>query len=215
MNAQKIGSSLLITALTCLAPLAGRPALMIHPLTFAFVGSSLLMLLTQPALRWRDLTAHRATDRLTMPLLVAVVVGTQMASLAEWAYGRDAHAVEFRPSLLWGVGLLAAGIALRSWAIAVLNEYFTAIVTVGRDQPLLTHGPYACLRHPSYTGALLWVTAMPLLLGNTVTPLLTPALLLGAYVLRIRAEERELIAAFGYRYVQYQRYTWRLLPFVW
>ena len=38
MNAQKIGSSLLITALTCLAPLAGRPALMIHPLTLAFVG---------------------------------------------------------------------------------------------------------------------------------------------------------------------------------
>ncbi len=215
MNAPRLLRAGLITALTCLAPLLGQPALLTHPFTFTLVVSSLLMLLTQPVLRWQDLSVHRSTDRLTMPLIVVTVIGTQMASLAEWAYFRADHRITVGPGLLVGAGLLVGGIGLRTWAIALLNRHFTASVTVGREQPLVRRGPYACLRHPSYTGALLWVSSTPVLLGNTLTTWLTPLLLLGAYLLRIRAEERELLAAFGRRYRHYQRTTWRLMPFVW
>ena len=58
--------------------------------------------------------------------------------------------------LLWaGSGLIAAGLALRLWAIRTLDRFFTVDVRIHDGQELIGHGPYRHLRHPSYTGALL------------------------------------------------------------
>jgi len=46
---------------------------------------------------------------------------------------------------------LASG-ALRVWAMYTLGHLFTFVVSIRKDHKLITDGPYAYVRHPSYTG---------------------------------------------------------------
>ena len=48
---------------------------------------------------------------------------------------------------------MAAGIAFRQWAIAVLGAYFTAEVRVSEGQPVVEGGPYRRLAHLLPEGA--------------------------------------------------------------
>jgi protein-S-isoprenylcysteine O-methyltransferase len=99
--------------------------------------------------------------------------------------------------LLWASsGLIAAGLALRIWAIRTLDRFFTVDVRIHDGQELIGHGPYRHLRHPSYTGALLSFLGLAAGLGNPLSAgvLLVPVI--AAFVVRIRVEERALAAAF-------------------
>ena len=53
-----------------------------------------------------------------------------------------------------GVALMCAGMLLRYWSVRTLGRFFTVTVDVGADHELVDTGPYARLRHPSYTGML-------------------------------------------------------------
>lgn len=102
-------------------------------------------------------------------------------------------------ALFWvGLGLFAAGQALRLWAIATLGPAWNARAVVDPATPVVTHGPYRFARHPNYTGVLLELVGLPLAAGAWWTAALTlPA---HALVLarRIENEERLLRALPGY-----------------
>lgn len=96
------------------------------------------------------------------------------------------------------------------------NAYFSSHVRVqtDRQQVVVSHGPYAFVRHPGYAGALLLNLASPLLLGSLVSAC-AAWLALPILVVRICLEERVLLAGLegyaGYR----ERVRWRLLPGIW
>ena len=54
-----------------------------------------------------------------------------------------------------GMAIMVAGVVLRGWSFHALGQYFTAVIKVSPDQPVITSGPYRLLRHPSYAGGLL------------------------------------------------------------
>ncbi|MGH3187285.1 MAG: methyltransferase family protein [Streptosporangiaceae bacterium] len=54
-----------------------------------------------------------------------------------------------------GMVILVAGAVLRGWSFYPLGRYFTAVIKVSPDQPVIASGPYRLLRHPSYAGGLL------------------------------------------------------------
>jgi len=83
-----------------------------------------------------------------------------------------------------------------------------------RAQHVISTGPYAHVRHPMYTGMMLFFAGVPLLLGSWWGLALAPALAL-LLAVRIRIEERTLRAGLpGYSdYAARVRY--RLLPGVW
>ncbi|KAI0636112.1 hypothetical protein C8Q77DRAFT_1052528 [Trametes polyzona] len=56
------------------------------------------------------------------------------------------------PRFLLGLGLLLAGGTFRLWSYHALGDLFTFEVSVSDAHTLVTSGPYAHLRHPSYTG---------------------------------------------------------------
>ncbi|CAB1129396.1 putative Protein-S-isoprenylcysteine O-methyltransferase [Candidatus Hydrogenisulfobacillus filiaventi] len=135
--------------------------------------------------------------------------------------GADAAAAQAGPAgrlPAWagwaGVGLLVAGVAFRHYAIGVLGRNFTPRVRIRPGQPLIQHGPYRFLRHPSYTGGWLALVGTALTLRSWPAVLVMAGFSLWGFARRIRVEEAALAAAFGSRYEQYRRRSWRMIPFV-
>jgi protein-S-isoprenylcysteine O-methyltransferase len=117
---------------------------------------------------------------------------------------------------LWaGAALALAGIGLRFWSVRTLGRYFTYVVRVTSDQPVIDTGPYRRLRHPSYSGALLTCVGVGLSLRYALAPVIILLPQLAGMIVRMRVEERALCEALGEPYRAYMRRTWRIIPFVW
>jgi protein-S-isoprenylcysteine O-methyltransferase Ste14 len=117
----------------------------------------------------------------------------------------------------FGVGAVAGGcgLVLRWWSFVILGRYFTVVVKTSPDQPVIDRGPYRVLRHPSYTGLLLCFAGVGLMLGNWLAALASTIVVLIGVLLRIRVEERALVAALGDRYRAFGEGRARLVPYIW
>ncbi len=114
-----------------------------------------------------------------------------------------------------GLGILLAGYALSSWALAV-NPFFSAVVRIQRDRGhrVIEAGPYRLVRHPGYLGGLLSQLAAPLVL-ESVWAWIPAALIVVLVGVRTALEDRALRAELE-GYVAYAaRVPRRLLPGIW
>ena len=94
------------------------------------------------------------------------------------------------------------------------NSFTSATIEVAAEQKVVSTGPYAIVRHPMYSGALLMMLFVPLALGSWVgLPFTLPLILV--IILRLLDEEKLLTASLpGYAdYCQKVRY--HLVPYVW
>ena len=136
--------------------------------------------------------------------------------LAFAAAGASAHL----PGPRWlpavaGLVLMWIGFALRFWAVRTLGRFFRVEVTVDSDQTLVDTGPYARLRHPSYTGLLVFYLGLGIALDSYLSAAAALLLPLAAVVNRIHHEERLLLRELGEPYRAYSARTDRLIPGVW
>lgn len=110
-------------------------------------------------------------------------------------------------ALSLGVLLYFPGLAVVLWGRLTLAQMYNVSSTFGAqlyaNQQLVTHGPFALVRHPMYLGILL-VSIGGILLYRTWTFLL---LLLQFLVLMVRArrEEEALAAEFGGQWAAYRQ----------
>jgi protein-S-isoprenylcysteine O-methyltransferase len=118
------------------------------------------------------------------------------------------------PVSIAGLAIGLAGVVLRVWSIRVLGRYFTRTVQVSNDQPVIDHGPYRLVRHPSYTALLLWVFGFGLALATIESMLLATLPMLGAILWRTRIEEAALLAEIGEPYRAYCKRTKRFIPWL-
>jgi protein-S-isoprenylcysteine O-methyltransferase Ste14 len=94
------------------------------------------------------------------------------------------------------------------------NSYAASTIQVEEGQPVVSSGPYAYVRHPMYSGALLFIAAIPLALGSWWGFLLVIPLF-PVLVWRILDEEHFLCKNLA-GYAEYlQRVRYRLVPWVW
>lgn len=119
--------------------------------------------------------------------------------------------------VIFAVGAICAwlGLLLRWWSVRTLGRFFTTVLAVDDNQPIIESGPYRWLRHPSYLGLLLAFGGCGVMVGNWAGLLGSVVIMLAALVFRIRVEERALTAALGERYEQFAGQRARLVPFVW
>ena len=112
------------------------------------------------------------------------------------------------------VGLFAAGLVVRWWAIVTLGRFFTVDVVVEKDHEVVQRGPFRRVRHPSYTGVLLAFLGWAMTLWNWVAMAVVLVPIFIAFLRRMKVEEDALSRALGERYVEYMKRTKRLVPFV-
>jgi protein-S-isoprenylcysteine O-methyltransferase Ste14 len=140
---------------------------------------------------------------------LAILILTALNARFEWA-----------PRVSLSVQIIALifvmlGYAMFSWAM-LSNRFFSKAVRIQRDrgQTVVTDGPYRYIRHPGYVGALLYTTAMPVMLGSlwALIPCVVTVLFL---FLRTLLEDRMLQNELE-GYTDYaQRVRYRLVPGVW
>ena len=114
-----------------------------------------------------------------------------------------------------GLTVLAAGVALRTWAILTLGRLFKFVVVIQEGHRVVASGPYRLLRHPSYTGGLLAFLGVGIALDSWLSVLALVLFPLLAILVRIHVEEAELATALGPEYTRYASRTHRLVPGLW
>jgi protein-S-isoprenylcysteine O-methyltransferase Ste14 len=114
-----------------------------------------------------------------------------------------------------GIAVMWAGFGLRAWAVRTLGRFFRVEVTIDTDHTVVDTGPYARVRHPSYTGLLVFYLGLGICLDSYLSVAAAVLLPLAAVVNRIAHEERTLRRELGEAYEVYSSRTWRLVPRVW
>jgi protein-S-isoprenylcysteine O-methyltransferase Ste14 len=111
-----------------------------------------------------------------------------------------------------GVLLVFAGAFLIVQAARALGSGLTPFPKPAEGGELVEDGPYAVVRHPVYTGGILFTTGISLALSPW--PLVAAAVLAVVWALKARVEERFLRERFP-AYDDYSRRTrYRLIPYV-
>ena len=159
------------------------------------------------------ITSRYSRRALGMALLLipAYVVGLVVVP---WEYAHFAGPIPRDGALAWvGLAFLALGALLGVWAMRTLSGYYTMRLNVRSGQALVTTGPYAVVRNPGYLGNILALLGVGLALSSLVGIFLTLVAAVGLAI-RIRREERMLLAEFGEHFRAYARRTHRLVPLV-
>ena len=152
-------------------------------------------------------SAQKVITTVGFAVFVAALVFTVLDHRLGWSGRVPAYL-----SIL-GDGLAALGIYIY-FLVLKENRYAASTITVVKDQSVVSTGPYAVVRHPMYSGALLVFLGMPFALGSWWGLLLTP-LFFGWFAWRLSNEEQFLRAHLpGYdEYMRNVRY--RLIPRLW
>lgn len=112
----------------------------------------------------------------------------------------------------FGLALGAFGICYREWAVVTLGRFFSRVVEIEPGQRLITSGPYRHIRHPAYTGMILFYVGFALALGSGAGVVTSTLIIFTATAYRIKIEELALREAFGTEYEEYIQRTWKLVP---
>ncbi|MFC4543496.1 methyltransferase family protein [Halosolutus amylolyticus] len=167
------------------------------------------------AFRYRD-PADASQDRgskraIGLAVVGGVLVGALAATLAP-SLRLPSPTVAF-----WlGLAVILVGVAVRQYAVWVLDDSFSLVVTVDESDAVVDSGPYRWVRHPSYTGALLSMVGLGIAIANWLSMLVLVVAGLSGYGYRIRVEERALRETLGDEYDEYENRTpYRLVPGLW
>jgi protein-S-isoprenylcysteine O-methyltransferase Ste14 len=116
-------------------------------------------------------------------------------------------------AVIGGDVLVALGF-LTIFLVFRANTFTSAVIEVAAEQRVIDTGPYAIVRHPMYSGALVMFIGVPLALGSFVG-LLTFVPFAATIVWRLLDEERFLSSRLT-GYAAYRDKTrYRLVPRVW
>ena len=150
------------------------------------------------------------------PLAYSVFAAVTMILILVFQFAMRSRLLFNMP--LWGKVLtgvpLVAGLAIM---LAMIRKYFFYLSGIGvfyTTQPeavLPTNGLHRYMRHPLYTGTLLFIWSlfllMPYLNHLLACIIITIYTLLGA-----RIEEQKLVEQFGEKYIAYQKQVPMILP---
>jgi len=116
---------------------------------------------------------------------------------------------------LAGIVTMCLGFILRHWSIYVLGESFRTTIELEQDHKPVRTGPYKYIRHPAYSGIILFFIGYGLVAQNWLS--LAAALILptASLLYRIKIEEAAFVRGIGTEYREYQSKTKKLIPIIW
>ena len=141
------------------------------------------------------------------PGLVIVIAIDFGVPRADWS----AVTVQAAWVRILGLVILVAATALAIWARLALGAMWSAAPAVKQEHELRTSGPYAVTRHPIYTGMLGMLLGSGLLAGVGRWLVAFPVFLVLVEI-KLRIEERFMLAEFPDDYPRYRHRVPRLVP---
>jgi protein-S-isoprenylcysteine O-methyltransferase len=115
---------------------------------------------------------------------------------------------------LVSAALVLTGTAIRFRAITTLGSWFTNAVATQPGQKVIRQGLYKYIRHPAYTGGLVFFLGVGLSTDSVWGLAVIVSLMLYALLSRIKVEEKVMLASFGQEYLDYMKNTKKLVPFI-
>jgi protein-S-isoprenylcysteine O-methyltransferase Ste14 len=180
------------------------------------LGMGFVIIRNNPALLAERLGPRKGTkswDTTIMSLLGLLQLGRYIVAGLDKRYSWTGDMLLTAQVVAFVLGAL--GNAVVVWATAS-NAFFSQInrIQVERGHAVATGGPYRYVRHPAYSGAIVFELSVPILLGSwwaMAFSLVTTVLL----ILRTSLEDRTLQAELpGYADFA-SRVRYRLLPGIW
>ncbi|MDF1698094.1 MAG: isoprenylcysteine carboxylmethyltransferase family protein [Saprospiraceae bacterium] len=212
---KKLLPTTVLCFIICFLPLIGKWHLYVEWSFLIIVFFFYLLFFTQPTFRASDIKGNAETDKYSMLFITIALVLTLSGSIVDWGYFQLGYEYIDRSTLKFaGITLLILGSAIRIWAIVHLGKYFTNTVRFDSEHILITTGPYAWVRHPSYLGAYLAIIGSALFLQSIVFFTIGLVVMLAAYIYRIRVEEVGLMDLFPEEYNGYRKKVKGLFPFL-
>ncbi|KAK3119499.1 hypothetical protein QOZ80_9AG0671450 [Eleusine coracana subsp. coracana] len=115
-----------------------------------------------------------------------------------------------------GLLMVVIGEIFRKLAVVTAGRAFTHVIRIYHDDhhQLVTHGVYRFMRHPGYSGFLIWAVGTQVMLCNPISTVAFSLVLWRFFSKRIPYEEYFLRQFFGSEYEEYARKVHSGLPFI-
>ncbi|MED6157533.1 protein-S-isoprenylcysteine O-methyltransferase [Stylosanthes scabra] len=115
-----------------------------------------------------------------------------------------------------GLAMVLIGEVIRKLAILTAGHAFTHLIRTYRldDHHLITHGVYRFMRHPGYSGFLIWSVGTQIMLCNPISVVAFVVIVWRFFARRIPYEEYFLRQFFGRDYQEYARKVGSGIPFI-
>jgi protein-S-isoprenylcysteine O-methyltransferase Ste14 len=167
-----------------------------------------------PDLLERRLTGPNAepeTEQKRLQLFAGIcVLAIFLVSSLDYRFGWSAVPV---PAILAGHALICVGMGVVLLVFRE-NSFAASTIRIAEGQQVISTGPYAWVRHPMYSGAVLLFTGVPIALGSW-WGLVMLAPLVVILAARLRREELFLVRHLpGYEAYR-QKLRYRLMPGIW
>jgi protein-S-isoprenylcysteine O-methyltransferase Ste14 len=169
----------------------------------AFIIPAALCLIGLAVRTAYEITKKRGKLDPKNPIIFAVVFAGMVLMLGSWAFlaPSDPSRIAVPAAVEWfGLALLALGLALALAGVIKLKG-------LENIDHLATTGLYAKLRHPMYTGFILWIAGWVIRCGAAAGAAV--GLIAVGHILYWRwLEEQKLIAEYGETYRGYMKRSW-------
>ncbi|EEC77934.1 hypothetical protein OsI_17275 [Oryza sativa Indica Group] len=115
-----------------------------------------------------------------------------------------------------GLVMVIIGEVIRKLAVVTAGRSFTHVIRIHYEDQhkLITHGVYRLMRHPGYSGFLIWAVGTQVMLCNPLSTVAFTLVLWRFFSKRIPYEEFFLRQFFGREYEEYAQKVHSGLPFI-
>lgn len=147
-------------------------------------------------------------------IIPASLVWISALIVTAWDFVELQEAVyHFGFASLIGLIFMVTGVSIRMVARKTLGKHFSYALRTLEAHELVRDGIYERVRHPAYSGDLLFHFGTPLLFSSWYGFLLM-LLLIPCILYRIRIEESMLVERFGDEYRKYRQTSKKLIPYL-
>lgn len=165
---------------------------------WVYLGIGILILIVNAIVLDPELVAERGKkkegvkkfDKIITTINIIPVFAIMILSGLEYRFGWSGELPMYY--YITGIILMVLGNALFTWAMSA-NKFFSTSVRIqtDREHRVAESGPYARVRHPGYTGYILFTIATPMILGS-LWALIPAGVTLVLFVIRTILEDRTL-----------------------
>lgn len=211
---RKIIKGIIVSAAIAVLPVIGNIQMFYYPQIWILFAIGFFASILQPDYRIVD-DNSKIRDKGTETQIIWSVFITQLFIVLEAAYLRFPGSVTW--DIFTGTSLLVMilGLAIRTWAIYTLGNYFTMHLSIQKEHKIIRQGPYKYVRHPSYVGAFFTFLGTAVFMHAWFSLILAAIVLPVVWLRRIHYEEKLLLDELGEEYKSYCKSVKRAIPYIW